>query len=283
MTSLVPGAGTLGAVLGFVQGDVTWKLRVIDADWPDDEREVVGQTRPEGWTVRRKVDLARVDAVNDYDPLRAPTGGEVEAVTFQARFVSGNDYITGGAWTDLTPIQKRLEGWLKRADSLGRVPLLRHTYGANEFDVWLTGLSTSYPSGHWPATDNPVEIAFSIELTPAGSHDLDIIDPTEPERETVYHTLSQGETPELLGLLLHGDPLAGVLVRQTNREVVWFEPGDVVKVLDPNHSEMRRAIRPAGVPFATLDGLERLEALAQLRLGDSGIPWESQPDELRAL
>ena len=280
--SLIPGIGAANAIASFVAKEPVWSLRVIDDGWTG-TKEIKGQTRPESLRTRYRTNVVSTDGLNDYSPLKLPTGGIMDAISFTATFRSTHDYLTGGAQVDVRPIRDALLSYWKRDNGLGRPPLLRWSYAGEEHDCWLVGLEPSYPDGLWAIGGNPVCMAFAIELEPAGEHDLEVVDPSAPQKETIYHTLGQGESPESLGLLYHGDPLMGVLISQNNRDTTWMDPGYKAKVLSSDHTKMRVPIRPRGIAFRTAAGMKRLDDLAQMRLDDAGIPWEGQPADMRTL
>jgi len=271
-------AGVAGAVLGFLP-KTTWALEVVDDAFSGGDRRLVGQTRPENMIVRSRTETVQTRGLNDYSPLVLPSGGSPDEVSFRAVFRSTHDYILGGMQVDLSPIKKQLHSYRVADPTLGRPPLLRFSYAGDEMLCWLTSLDTRTPDGTWQISGNVIAYEFQLSLKAAGEHEIDQVDPTSLERETIYHTLAQGETPESVSLLYHGDAMLGIKVRENNPSRGLFEPGDVLRVLDPSHSKMSGSLRPRAVPYRTVDGLERLQELAKLRETDGGTPWHGFDEE----
>jgi len=228
---------------------------------------LVSQTQPQDLSYTYEGRGSATDMAGDYDPQMTPTGRNVVGVSFRALFAADH------AFEDLRPIKDALVALTDKAPTIGRKPICLWDYAGETFRCWVRSVRVSTDYGYFPVSGNPRAIGFEITLEKAAARSLDTTDPNERERETTWYTLRAGESPELLAWRRLGDPDLGVKVRQINRDL-FPEPavGDRVKVYDATHSAMRGAIRPLAVPFATREGLERIEALAQLRMSEVGYP-----------
>jgi hypothetical protein len=270
--------GIANLVLGLMSAD-GWMLEVIDPAFSGGEKRLVGQEPPERLSIRSRTETVRTSGMNDYHPLVLPSGGAPDAVSFRATFRTTSDYLLGGAHVDLKPILRQLQSYRVADPNLGRPPMLKFSYAGDEFICWLTSVDSRMPHGTWKLTGNPITYEFDISLEAAGEHEIDMVDPASLERETIYHPLAQGETPESVAMLYHDDPMLGIKVRENNPSKAFFVPGDVLRILDASHSKMTGSTRPRAVPYLTIDGLERLQEIAKLRETNGGTPWYGHDEE----
>lgn len=271
------GWDKLMSALG-MKSDV-WTLRVCDEDGMKSaalkDMGIVSQYPPENFKLSLKLKSGRTVSLNDQCPPVIPLGGEPSSISFTATFNSES------AFDDLTPIQSALFLLASNDDVLGRRPVLIFTYGRLTLRCILSGeVGVGYPHGHHFLTGNPRDMTFDMSLEKSVTYGLDYMG--TKEKESIYHTLAAGETPELLAWRYLGDPLLGVKIRQFNRQ---YNPepgiGDRLKVLEATHSKMRGAVRPRSPAFGTPKGMQRFEELYWLRMGARGTAYEDWPEAMK--
>lgn len=224
---------------------------------------VVGQYPPEDVTWRYSARAARTGGLTD-DPVLTPTGSDAVGVSFRS------SYVPSHAFTNVTPLVDQIASFTRIHPSLHRPPYLLWTFGGRTVRCRIASFQPTL-RGVWEITGNARAWDFQIELekVPDAPTGIDRTVPGEKPRETLHYTLKGVETPEWAALLYLRDPDMGVKVRQRN--VAFFpEPtaGDDVAVLEHDHPDMQGAIKPRGVPFASRDGIARLEDLCSLRMDD---------------
>jgi hypothetical protein len=270
------GWDKLMAALG-MKSDV-WTLRVCDEDSMKSaavkDLIVVSQYPPENMKWSIKLKSGRTISLNDDCPPVIPLGGEPDGVTFSAQFNSES------AFDDLTPTWDAIELFARNDSVLGRRPVLIWTWGKRTLRCILSSLDIGIPHGHHMLTGFPRDLSFEISLEKSVTYGLDYMG--TKEKESIYHTLAAGETPELVAWRYLGDPMLGVKIRQLNDQ---YSPepgiGARLKVLEATHSKMRGAVRPRSAAFGSPKGMQRFEDLYWLRMHANGIAYDDWPTEMK--
>lgn len=149
-------------------------------------------------------------------------------------------WMSEHAEDDITGVEENIVRLTQKSPNLGRRPLVSFQWAHINMDpAQLSMCDIAYEHGCWPVGKQLIRsFTATIEVQKAQER---LARMTERfERETRYVTLSAGETFEMVAWETYGDPDQGELLRRINThlDVAGEQAGDVIKVLDPDHSDV---------------------------------------------
>ena len=144
-----------------------------------------------------------------------------------------------------------LKSLTRHNTALGRPPICKFTAG-DEIGYQLCVIETLGGIKYDDITNNGKLRGATLSMTlrrhePA---EIEANDANTIEPSTLHRYVKDGDTFDKLALRFYGNPLKGVNLRYVNlASNPEAETGELIKILEPDHSQITRAVRPRSIPF----------------------------------
>jgi len=198
----------------------SWFL--LNTDIVSKDAMLYGPWEPENVTETVGSVYADAFALNKQDPVRQFLHGQVETITFQARFYAVF------ALMEVEAKVQTLKSWCRKDNDLGRPPICYFWVGLDQHakmeSCIVKSVSVAYDKPGFLGSMQGATVQIVLEkYVPFSLDDVDNFD-------TRYHFSKVGDTFEMLAMSEYGDPMLGVHLRQNHPQHLQLQPGDIVKL-----------------------------------------------------
>lgn len=243
---------------------VTWSLTAEDEVAANSGINLYGDGEPDSVQVQAPSSVVQSGGFMTDRPATTPTSAGPRIVTIEHTFDSKHREHNIGLVVVVLELMRRASKQLRRR------PKLRFQYGDHNFPVWLGEYTVRPTEGYWPGTRHPKRVQISVQCIEAFTHALQRADSRPPE--TSWIRLPAGHSFELIAALRYGDPDLGVLIRRTNPDMLEEDPGQLLRLLEPEHPAMQEPVIPRAPAFLERYA-ELTQAKAEARLGRQAASW----------
>lgn len=213
---------------------------------------------------------SKTSSLNREKPVIQYSGGDLDTITFNALLITRHF---------LDKLEERYVSLIElsqRDPDLKRPPICLFEAGVIFFEcVVLSVGGIKISEVRNDGSLRSVEFTITLqEFVPFDILSLEQTSPTALEPSTLFRTAKQGDTYESMAQKEYGSALKGVQIRETNPELGdIIEPGNEVKLLPPENSNIRKAAAPVSIAVSKGSASSDVKALFDKRAQEKRISY----------